>query len=314
MITLVTGGGGFVGSALLRRLAAACAADDSLVATDLSFNERLPRVQYVPGSIDDPQLVEGLIARRPDRIFHLATVAGVQSAANFALSKRINFDATLTLLEIIRTSTVRPRFVYTSSIGVFGSQLPPAVDDDTLPVPSNSYGAHKLACELLIADYSRAGYIDAIAVRLPGILARPEGSKTMLSAFLSNVFYAARRGEKFDLPLEPDDGCWLMSLHTCLSNLLHAAALPAQNMPSRRYWTLPALHVKMRELVAALAAVYGPAVQTLVGYQPNAGARAMFSVVPLRTSGAQHLGFIGDNSPLELVRNASIDNPDLTLP
>jgi D-erythronate 2-dehydrogenase len=311
MITVVTGAGGFVGSALLQRLAAECAVGDSLLATDLTFTDTLSQVEYLPGSIDDPQLVARLIAQRPDRIFHLATVAGVQSAADFSLSKRINFDATLALLDAIRISDARPRFVYTSSIGVFGSQLPAAVDDDTLPVPSNSYGAHKMASELLIADYTRAGFIDGIALRLPGILARPEGSKTMLSAFLSNVFYAARRGEPFALPLEPEDGCWLMSRHNCLRNLLHAATLPAQDMPQRRYWTLPALHVKMHELVTALAEVYGPAVRQLVGYQPDARSRAMFSVVPLRTPGAEQLGFVGDTSPLELVRNAGLANAAL---
>jgi D-erythronate 2-dehydrogenase len=311
MKTVVTGAGGYVGSALLRRLAAQCKADDVLVATDLSFEQTLPQVQYLAGSIDDPQLVARLLSIRPDRIFHLATVAGVQSAADFALSKRINFDATLALLDAVRLSGLRPRFVYSSSIGVFGSPLPEHVDDDTLPVPNTSYGAHKLASELLIADYSRAGYIEGIALRLPGILARPEGSKTMLSAFLSNVFYAARRGEPFEMPLEPDDACWLMSRHNCLNNLIHAATIAASEMPARRYWTLPALRVRMQELVAALADVYGPAVKSQVTYRPEPRARAMFSVVPLRVPGAEGLGFVGDQSALELVRNACIDNSAL---
>jgi D-erythronate 2-dehydrogenase len=311
MKTVVTGAGGFVGSALLRRLVAQGTADDLIVATDLTFAETLPRIQYLAGSIDDPQLVGKLLDSRPDRIFHLATVAGVQSAADFSLSKRINFDATLALLEAVRLSKQRPRFVYTSSIGVFGSPLPQSVDDDTLPVPNTSYGAHKLACELLIADYSRAGYIEGIALRLPGILARPEGSKTMLSAFLSNVFYAARRGEAFEIPLEPEDACWLMSRHNCLINLIHAATMSAGEMPARRYWTLPALHVRMQDLVAALAEVFGSGVHTRIAYRPEPRARAMFSVVPLRAAGAERLGFVGDTSALELVRNACIDNSSL---
>jgi D-erythronate 2-dehydrogenase len=298
MKTLVTGAGGFVGSALLRRLAETRAADDVIVATDMAFAQSLPDVQYEPGSIDDSRLMQRLITARPDRVFHLATVAGVQSANDFGLTKRINLDATL---------------VYSSSVGVFGSPLPTQVDDDTLPVPNNSYGVHKLACELFVADYTRAGFVDGIALRLPGILARPEGSKTMLSAFLSNVFYAARRGEIFELPLEPDDASWLMSLQCCVTNLIHASAMPATAMPSRRYWTLPALRVTMRQLVAALAEVYGPAVTELIRYAPNARARAMFAVVPLQTSGARDLGFIGDDTPVALVRNAIVGNADLVL-
>ena len=311
MITLVTGAGGFVGSALLRRLVQSHSSDDVIIASDLSFTQTLPGVHYVAGSIDDPQLVSALVARRPDRIFHLATVAGVQSATNFELGKRINLDATLALLDALRVAGGCPRFVYSSSIGVFGSRLPAQVDDDSLPVPDNSYGAHKLACELLIADYTRAGFVDGIALRLPGILARPEGSPTMLSAFLSNVFYAAQRGEPFKLPLEPGDACWLMSLQCCIGNLQHAASIPNDAMPPRRYWTLPALRVTMRELVAALADYYGPAANELIGYEPTARARAMFAVVPLQTPGAQKLGFIGDGTAAMLVRNASKDNPDL---
>jgi D-erythronate 2-dehydrogenase len=313
MKTLVTGAGGFVGSALLQRLLETRAADEVIVATDVSFAQTLPDVHYETGSIDDPRLVRELVAQRPDRVFHLATVAGVQSANDFALTKRINLDATLALLEAIRVAGGCPRFVYSSSIGVFGSPLPAQVDDDTLPVPNNSYGVHKLASELFIADYTRAGFVDGIALRLPGILARPEGSKTMLSAFLSNVFYAARRGESFELPLEPEDACWLMSLHCCVSNLIHASQMPAAAMPVRRYWTLPALRVTMRQLVAALAEVYAPAVTELIRYSPNARARAMFAVVPLQTSGARDLGFIGDDSSVALVRNAVVGNTELAL-
>jgi D-erythronate 2-dehydrogenase len=311
VITLVTGAGGFVGSALLRRLAQDRRSEDLIIASDLSFPQTLPNIQYVAGSIDDPELVSALVAQHPDRVIHLATVAGVQSAANFELGKRVNLDATIALLDALRTTGGCPRFVYSSSIGVFGSRLPAVVNDDTPPVPDNSYGAHKLACELLIADYTRAGFVDGIALRLPGILARPEGSPTMLSAFLSNVFYAAQRGASFALPLEPDDACWLMSLQCCLANLLHAASMPKDSLPLRRYWTLPALRVSMRELVAALAAYFGPAANERIGYAPIAKARAMFAVVPLHTPGALSLGFIGDGTAAALVRNASKDNPDL---
>jgi nucleoside-diphosphate-sugar epimerase len=311
MKTLVTGAGGFVGGALLRRLVETRAAGDEIIATDLRFPHTLPGVDYVVGEIDAPRLVADLVGRQPHRIVHLATVAGVLSATDFALGKRINLDATLALLDAIRSSGHRPRFIYSSSVGVFGPPLPDSVDDDTLAVPGNSYGAYKMACELLIADYSRAGFVEGLSLRFPGILARPEGSKTMLSAFMSNVFYAARRGEPFTLPLDPDDGSWLMSLRCCVDNVVHALRMPADTLPQRRYWNLPALRVTMRELVAALAEIYGPSVCDLVGYEPVEQARKMFSQVPLRTPGAERCGFIGDRTATDLVRNSIVGNPAL---
>ena len=312
MNILVTGAAGFVGSALLRRLAASLGPRDGVVATDIGFPPRpdLPGVQYLEGSIEDPDHLARLTEGQVDQVFHLATVAGVQSA-DFRLGKRINLDATMALLDALSRQTKPARLVYSSSIGVYGSPLPPVVDDDTLPSPPWSYGTHKLVCEYLITDYARAGLVDGVALRFPGILARPEGSATMLSAFLSNVFYAARDGRPFTLPLGPEDAVWAMSLRRCLDNVVHAAALPAQALPARRAWTLPALRVSMRELVDALAEVYGGQVLSQISYDPQPAAQALFAMPPLRAAGAEALGFVGDGGALDLVRNIIAESPEL---
>lgn len=311
MKTVVTGAAGFVGGALLKQLVSSAAPGDHIVATDLAFATHLPGVAYVSGSIDDADVIHRILENEPDRIFHLATVAGVQSAADFALGKRINFDATLALLESLRVRKQCPRFIYSSSVGVYGPPLPSAVDDDTLPVPTTSYGTHKLTCELMIGEYTRAGFADGLALRFPGVLARPAGSATMISAFMSNMFAAARHHQPFSVPMDPNDGSWLMSLNRCVHNVLHAASLPKAALPARRYWTLPALFVTMGELVSALAEVYGPQVRQLARFEPVTEMRAMFSQVPLRTPGADRLGFIGDRSATELVRNAIVYDPAL---
>ena len=312
MNILVTGAAGFVGSALVRRLAGRLDSQDRIVATDVDFQQRpdLPGVRYVEGAIEDPDHLARLTAGQLDQVFHLATVAGVQSA-DFKLGKRVNLEATMVLLEALSEQRTPARLVYSSSIGVFGAPLPQVVDDETLPSPGWSYGTHKLVNEYLITDYARAGLVDGVALRFSGVLARPEGSATMLSAFLSNVFYAARDGRRFSLPLAPEDAVWAMSLRRCLDNVVHAAALPAEALPARRAWTLPALRLSMGELVQALAEAYGSNVRTQISYDPQPAAQALFAMPPLRTPGAEGLGFVGDSTASELVQNVIAEVPGL---
>ena len=313
MNILVTGAAGFVGRALVRRLAARPGSRDLVVATDIGFQHRpdLPGVRYLEGAIEDPDHLARLTEERIDQVFHLATVAGVQSA-DFRLGKRVNLDATMALLDVLSEQSTPARLVYSSSIGVFGAPLPPVVDDTTLPAPGWSYGTHKLVCEYLITDYARAGLVDGVALRFPGVLARPEGSATMLSAFLSNVFYAARDGRAFSLPLAPEDAVWAMSLRRCVDNVLHAAALPIQALPPRRAWTLPALRLSMRELVQALADAYGDQVLSRISYDPQPAAEALFAMPPLHAPGAEKLGFVGDGTAAELVRNIIAESVELS--
>jgi nucleoside-diphosphate-sugar epimerase len=308
---LVTGASGFVGSALVDALLRE-ADIDAIVATDIGFVRRWSdaRVTCVEDRLDRAGAIEALVAEPFDCIYHLATVAGVGSA-NFDLGRRTNLDATVQLLDRVRALGWRSRFIYASSVGVYGAPLPAMVDDDTLPVPSGSYGTHKLVCEYLLSDYSRAGFVDGLALRFPGIIARPAGSTTMLSAFLNDIFYAAHAGAPFAVPLEAGDGSWVMSLRCLIANLLHARQLTSDELPARRFWNLPATLVGMGELVAELGQRYGEAATAGFVYAPNPAMRAMFAQVPLHAPGAERLGFIGDGDVATFVANVIAEVPAL---
>ena len=94
--------------------------------------------------------------------------------ADFELGLRINVDATRLLLDICRRRGHRPRLVFTSSVAVYGGDLPPTVTDTTALSPRSS-GTQKAVAELMIGDWTRRGFVDGRVLRLPTISVRPAG-------------------------------------------------------------------------------------------------------------------------------------------
>src|SRR5216683_1527823 len=100
-------------------------------------------------------------------------VAG-EAELDFDKGYRINLDGTRMLLDAIRLvgGGYKPRVVFTSSIAVFGAPFPEAIGDEFFHTPLLSYGTQKAIGELLLADYSRRGFMDGIGIRLPTICIR----------------------------------------------------------------------------------------------------------------------------------------------
>src|SRR6185369_3857585 len=162
MRILVTGAAGYIGSALLRFLRARGL---EVIGTDQSAPAD------VTGNVAYPPFARSLITPDTGAVFHLASLVSGGAEQNFELGTKVNLDATRDLLEASRLGGRSPKFIFASSIAVYGAQsasgLPDPVDDATPAVPSISYGTQKLVCEKLIDDYSRRGYIDGRALRLP---------------------------------------------------------------------------------------------------------------------------------------------------
>jgi nucleoside-diphosphate-sugar epimerase len=182
--------------------------------------------------------------------------------------------------------------------------MPEVIDENTIPLPTLSYGAQKLIGEYLVADYGRRGFVDGRSVRIPGIVARPP-STGMLSLFLSDLIRELSAGRSFVCPVAPEGMSWFMSRPCIIDNLLHAAALGPAQVAQQRTWLLPVLHVSIGDIVAAIARLHGEAVLKRVSYAPNAALQAQFAnYPPLRCPKSEAAGFRHDGTVERLVVRA----------
>ena len=298
MLTLVTGAGGFVGRAFVDYALANSSMRLRLVDRSLSEMSH-PRVERVEADLGQATDLAPLLSG-VDCVVHLAALPGGAAEADPSLSRQINLDLTQRLIEAIARSGRSTRLVHASSIAVFGTPLPERVDDDAEAQPSMVYGKHKRLAECAVAEAADRG-IDAVSLRLPGIVARPRQGGGFKSAFMSDVFWEVAAREPYVVPVTPAATVWLMSAQACAENLLHAADC---SLGSRRVFTLPALWTRVDALVSEIASVTGGSAD-LISYDPDPALEEQFgSLPPLATPLAESLGFKSDASLAELVRSA----------
>lgn len=306
--TLVTGAAGFLGSALVQALQSAGAADGALVLTDRAFasarsadahatdggggvskpSEQNLRVAGAPrrhpGDITDPRLLEQLFAEPVDTVYHLAGVVSGAAEADYEGGRRVNLDATQALLERCRLQAASGgpvvRLVYASSIAVFGTPLPSRLDDDSAPAPTLSYGTHKRACELLIDDATRRGFIDGRALRLSGVVVRPPLANGALSGFNSDVIREPLAGRHYVCPVSPDATIWITTLIDAIGNLRRLACIDGATIGPQRATTTPSLALSIGAVVAALDR-FIPGASGLVAYAAQDAIEAQFGRWPL---------------------------------
>ncbi|MBQ0944608.1 NAD-dependent epimerase/dehydratase family protein [Ideonella sp. 4Y16] len=312
MRVLVTGAQGFIGRHLLQRLlrqGLGGRAVGTLLVSDLRLDE-LPhdqRLLAVPGSIADTGVLERALAAPVDAVFHLASVPGGAAERDPQLGQRVNLDATLRLVDLLRGHGNGPRLVFASTVAVYGDPLPAVVDEATPACPVLSYGAQKLAAEILLADAARRGWVQACSLRLPGVVARPGSGEGLISAFMSQLFWRLRDGQPCELPVSADGTAWWISAPACVDNLVHAATIDPARLPPGRVVQMPALQLSMAEVVEALVQAHGEDRRALVSHRPQAMVQRLFaSQPPLHTPRALGLGFRHDGSAAELVRQATV--------
>jgi nucleoside-diphosphate-sugar epimerase len=309
---LIIGGAGMIGRKLAARLARdgqiAGRAIESLALYDIQrvvppANAAMP-VTVETGDLPASGEAARLFAGKPDIVFHLAAIVSGQAEQEFDLGYRINLDGTRAVLEAARATGHRPRVIFASSLAAFGAPLPDPIGDDYLVAPLTSYGTQKAIGELLISDYTRKGFVDGYALRLPTICVRPGKPNAAASGFFSAIIREPLAGQEAVLPVSEDVKHWHASPRAAVGFLMHAATLEGDRVGPRRAFTLPGVAVTVGQQIAALRTIAGGKVAARIRRAPDPFVQRIIASWPRRfdTRRALDLGFRAESSFEEIIR------------
>ncbi|HEU5147898.1 MAG TPA: D-erythronate dehydrogenase [Chryseosolibacter sp.] len=301
MQIIITGGAGFLGQRL----------KDALLDSDIAFDELLladitepvdmsgdPRIKTRKVDITDASTAESIISEDTRVVFHLAAVVSSQAETDFDLGWRVNVDATRNLLQRCRHARPGIRFIFASSLAVYGGKLPAVVDDTTAVTPQSSYGMEKAIGELMVNDYSRRKFLDGCALRLPTICVRPGKPNQAASSFVSSIIREPLNGEDAVCPVSPNLPLWLSSPQTVIKNLLHAMSLNTNALGPCRTVNLPGIGVTVQQMLQALERNVGDDIIRKIAFKEDPAIMRIVSSWPshIDNGRALDLGFQVDSS------------------
>jgi nucleoside-diphosphate-sugar epimerase len=314
MHILITGAAGMIGRKLVARLVGAGALNgrpiERLTLIDVSVPQKPEKfsgsVVTSAADIADPAAARAAVAGRPDVIFHLAAVVSGEAELDFEKGVHVNLDGSRALIEAIRAvgDGYRPRLVFTSSIAVFGAPFPEAIADDFHLTPLTSYGTQKAIVELLLADYTRRGFLDAIGIRLPSIVVRPGRPNKAASGFFSSIIREPLVGEEAVLPVEDTVLHWHASPRAAVGFLIHAAGVDREQLGPRVSLTMPGVCCTVAEQIAALRRIAGDKIAARIRREPDPLVARIVAGWPSRFDPrrALALGFKAEASFDEIIR------------
>jgi nucleoside-diphosphate-sugar epimerase len=300
---VITGGAGFIGARLAKAvLARGALADGQGVSQPVDelvlFDQAAPaepivddRAHYLTGDLTDAECLAAALGADSDTIFHLAAVVSGAAEADLGLGLRVNLDGTRTLLDLAADTGRRPKFLFASSLAVYGGPGASTVTDATIPTPMSSYGVQKLCCEYLIGDYDRRGLIDGRSMRFPTIAVRPGAPNAANSSFISSVIREPVAGEQTVCPVPDDVPIAVMSPDRLVAAILKVHDLPTETFGWPRSLLLPAVQVTVAEMLDALEQLMGPETRRLVRFAPDQKIIPMVRSWPAEVTSARAAGF-----------------------
>lgn len=274
MNILILGGGGVIGQKLGQALATRGTlrgqAISRMVLADVTdpatVSAEFP-VETVTCDISDAASVNGLVTEDTDVIYLLAAIVSAHAEEDFDAGWKINMMGTLNVLERARALGTKPVIVFTSSVAVYGGEVPDPILDHTFLNPQTSYGAQKAVGELMLNDYSRKGFVDGRGFRLPTISVRPGKPNRAASSFMSSILREPLNGQEAICPVEEDFLHSYLSPRKCVENLIKGAEIPEEDLGMNRCMMMPGKMWTIRQVIDAMTAVAGPEPAKLIRWE-----------------------------------------------
>lgn len=243
MSILITGGAGLVGMALRQRLTEL---GRTIVATDaVSHGRNDPNL--IIAQLTDQAAVEALFATHDIRaVIHCGAISGPMLARdNPGLVVDVNIGGTARLMDQARRHGVS-RFVFCSSISVYGTVGPGLIDESTPLRPTSVYAASKVSGEALVDAFLTEHGLDGVSLRI----ARVYGPHRRGNCVLADVSRNHLAGRETVIPCDPEFMYHYVHVDDVVSAII--TALDAPHLPQRRYNVAGGEALTMPQIVATV--------------------------------------------------------------
>ncbi|MCP4070315.1 MAG: SDR family oxidoreductase [Hyphomicrobiales bacterium] len=315
MKIMITGGGGFIGQKLARKLADIGQLNQREISRIALADIQQPDpviasmpVDYIKADISNKSDVAALFSEEVDVVFHLAAVVSGEAETNFDLGRRVNLDGSINILDAAARQTATrgnmPVVIFASSVAVHGGEAPELISDGVELNPQTSYGTQKAMIELLLQDYSRKGFLNGRGLRLPTVTIRPGKANRAASSFMSSIFRDTLQSEHANCPVTRNFPVWHTAPRTVVENFIHAASIPAANFGYNRNLNLPGRTDTIGEMINQMTEVAGPEAEKRITWNrdPQIEKIVMGWRGSFRPEKALALGFAADHSFADSVR------------
>ena len=313
MRALITGGAGFIGSNLAKKLVFLGHKVD--VIDNLSAGHK----EFVPAEcnlyVEDfsiSLILQRIKNKSYDVIFHLAAIVSGEAESDFEKGYRVNVDGMRNLFEAIRliSNDYCPRVVFTSSVAVYGGPYLEVADDNFILQPATSYGVQKAIGELLLNDYSRRGFFDGVGLRIPTLCVRPGLPNSAASGVFSNIIREPLMGIEATLTAGKDASMIFTSPRSAVGFLIHAAQMDTSGLGARRSLMMPGIYATLGDEIDALRRVAGDKIVGFIKEEIDPFVQEMlksWNFPKFDAKRARSLGFTCEDSFDELIKTHIAD-------
>jgi UDP-glucose 4-epimerase len=231
MKALVTGGGGFIGSNLVRALLER--GDEVRVLDNFSTGNRANleglEVEVVEGELRSYERVHNAV-RGVDVVFHLGALGSVPRSVQDPLtSSAVNVEGTLNVLLAARDEGVR-RVVFSSSSSVYGMRRELPVREELAPDPLSPYGVAKLAAERYCIAFSRVyESFESVVVRYFNVFGPRQSPHSQYAAVIPLFITAIASGQPVRIEGDGEQRRDFTYVTNVVDGTIRAAEVPEAN-------------------------------------------------------------------------------------